>query len=110
MFRLRRLGLERQKSGVRSQNEEHLIPTFCSLLRTFCFALTACVFFSDPAAAGPAIIFPRWPVTISQVMESIKMGSTLRINAGRGDRGTLWQPRFFDRALRSVREYYEKVE
>ena len=43
-------------------------------------------------------------------MESIKAGSTLRINAGRGERGLLWQPRFFDRALRCVKEYYEKVE
>ena len=34
----------------------------------------------------------------------------LRINAGRGERGPLWQARFFDRALRSVKEYYEKVE
>jgi hypothetical protein len=53
---------------------------------------------------------PRFPVTISRVMESVKLGSTLRINAGRGERGLLWQPRFFDRALRSVKEYYEKVE
>ena len=43
-------------------------------------------------------------------MESIKVGSTLRINAGREEQGLFWQPRFFDRALRSVKEYYEKVE
>ena len=43
-------------------------------------------------------------------MEWIKVGSTLGINAARGERGLLWQPRFFDRALRSVKEYYEKVE
>jgi REP element-mobilizing transposase RayT len=43
-------------------------------------------------------------------MESIKVGSTLGINAGRGERGLLGQPRFFDRAVRRVKEYYEKVE
>jgi len=43
-------------------------------------------------------------------MESIKVGSTLRTHAGREERGLFWQPRFFDRALRSVKEYYEKVE
>lgn len=43
-------------------------------------------------------------------MESIKVSSTLRINAGRKESGLLWQPRFFDRALRSVKEYCEKVE
>ncbi|MGA2608136.1 MAG: hypothetical protein ABSH01_11850 [Terriglobia bacterium] len=60
----------------------------CFLLCTSAFrsVLTACVFFSDPAAAGAAIIFPRFPVTVSRVMQSIKAGSTLRINAGRGER------------------------
>ena len=38
------------------------------------------------------------------------MGSTVGINAGEGERGLSWQPRFFDRALRRVKEYYEKVE
>ena len=28
----------------------------------------------------------------------------------RGAEGGLWQPRFFDRALRSVKEYNERVE
>jgi len=44
------------------------------------------------------------------VIESIKVGSTLRINGGRKEKGPLWQPRFFDRALRTVKEYYEKAE
>ena len=69
-----------------------------------------CRCLSDPAAAGHAVINPRFPDTILRVRESIKVGSTLRINAGRGERGLLWQPRFFDRALRSVKEYYEEVE
>ena len=68
------------------------------------FLLTAWVFLPDH---GHAIIFPRFPVTISRVMESIKVGSTPRINAGRGESGLPWQPRFFDRAVRTVEEYYE---
>ena len=60
------------KAEVRSQNEEYLVRTFCSLVRAFRFVLTTCIFFSDPAAAGPAIIFLRLPVTLSRVMESIK--------------------------------------
>jgi putative transposase len=57
-----------------------------------------------------AIFFPRFPVTISRVMESIKVGSTHCTNAGRRESGLLRQPRFFDRAVRTVKEYYEKVE
>ena len=32
------------------------------------------------------------------------------VNQCRGADGQLWQPRFFDRALRTVKEYDEKVE
>jgi len=43
-------------------------------------------------------------------MESVKVSSTRRINKLRGERGILWQGRFFDRALRTVKEYHDKVE
>jgi hypothetical protein len=43
-------------------------------------------------------------------MEAIKDGATKRINRFRREAGVLWQPRFFDRALRTVREYHEKVQ
>lgn len=42
-------------------------------------------------------------------MESIKVGATKRINRSRREAGLLWPPRFFDRALRTVREYNEEV-
>ena len=71
------------------------------------FLLTAWVFLPDH---WHAIIFPPYPLTISRAMESIKLGSTHRINSGRRESGVLWQPRFFDRAVRTVQEYYEKVE
>ena len=71
------------------------------------FLLTAWVFLPDH---WHAIFFPRFPLTISRLMEAIKVGSTLRINEGRKESGLLWQPRFFDRALRTVKEYGEKVE
>ena len=46
---------------------------------------------------------------MSRAMESIKVSGTRFINAGRGERGVLLQGRFFDRALRTVKEYNEKV-
>ena len=70
------------------------------------FLLTAWVLLPDH---WHAIFFPRFPLTISRVMEAIKVGSTLRINAGRKENGLLWQRRFFDRALRTVKEYSETV-
>ena len=71
------------------------------------FLLTARVFLPDH---WHAIIYPKFPLTISRVLEAIKVGATLRINRGRGERGVLLQGRFFDRALRTVRAYSEKVE
>jgi REP element-mobilizing transposase RayT len=71
------------------------------------FLLTAWVLLPDH---WHAIFFPRFPLTISRVLEAVKVGSTLRINAGRKESGLLWQRRFFDRALRTVKEYSEKVE
>jgi REP element-mobilizing transposase RayT len=71
------------------------------------FLLTAWVFLPDH---WHAIFYPRYPLTISGVMESIKVGATKRINRSQRESGLLWQPRFFDRALRTVKEYNEKVQ
>jgi REP-associated tyrosine transposase len=70
------------------------------------FLLAAWVFLPDH---WHAIIFPRSPLTIARVREAVKVGATRRMNAKRGERGVLLQGRFFDRALRTVREYHEKV-
>ena len=86
---------ERLAGAIRERREEHH------------FLLTAWIFLPDH---WHAILFPRSPLTISTLMESIKVSSTHRINAGRKESGLLWQPRFFDRAVRTVKEYYEKVE
>jgi len=71
------------------------------------FLLTAWVTLPDH---WHAIFYPPYPLTISRVMEAIKDGATKRINRQRREGGTVFQPRFFDRALRTVREYHEKVE
>jgi len=70
------------------------------------FLLTAWVFLPDH---WHAIIFPRSPLTISKLMESVKVSATRLINADRGERGVLLQGRFFDRALCAVKEYNDKV-
>jgi hypothetical protein len=43
-------------------------------------------------------------------MKSAKQSSMSAVNQRRGTDGELWQPRFFDPALRTVEEYNEKVE
>src|SRR5271157_5936499 len=99
------------------RREKFTEPEFALLARAFNraralhpFHLTAWVFLPDPAAAGHCICAPVYPVTISLAMKSVKQSSMSAVNQRRGADGELGQPRFFDRALRTVKEYNEKVE
>jgi REP element-mobilizing transposase RayT len=71
------------------------------------FRLTAWVFLPDH---WHCICAPLNAVTISLAIKSVKQISTSAVNQCRGADGELWQPRFFDRALRTVKEYNEKVD
>jgi REP element-mobilizing transposase RayT len=79
------------------------------------FLLTAGVLLPDH---WHVILFPPYPLTISDGMKSIKLSSTNLLGRHRGEHGELWQGRFpslrsragFDRALRTVKEYAEAVE
>ena len=66
------------------------------------FCLTAWVFLPDH---WQRICAPVYPVTISLAMKSVKQGSMRAVNHRRGAEGELWQPGFFDRALRTIKEY-----
>jgi len=85
----------------------HLLAlAFCRARVMHPFFLTAWVFLPDH---WHAICAPKHPLTISRVMKSIKTSSMILMNRRRAEAGELWQARFFDRALRSVEEYNEKV-
>jgi len=71
------------------------------------FRITAWVFLPDH---WHTILYPPYPLTVSQAMKAAKLSSTILINRRRGEAAELWQGRFFDRALRTVKEYNEKVE
>jgi REP-associated tyrosine transposase len=71
------------------------------------FLLTAWVFLPDH---WHAICAPQHPLTISLVVKSLKQSSMTAINRRRAASGELWQSRFFDRALRTVKEYHETIE
>ena len=71
------------------------------------FRLTAWVFLPDH---WHAIIYPPHPLTVSQAMKAVKLSSMILINRRRGETAELWQGRFFDRALRTVKEYNKRVE
>ena len=84
-----------------------LARSIAKMRRKHRFALTAWVFLPDH---WHAIIYPAHPLSISVVLKAVKVSSMISINVARGTGGELWQGRFFDRALRTVKEYHEAVE
>ncbi|TAM80937.1 MAG: hypothetical protein EPN47_13715 [Acidobacteria bacterium] len=96
-----------ERARLRDADFQLLALALSRVRRQHPFYLTAWVFLRDH---WHAICAPVYPLTISQVVKSIKISSTILINRRRAERGELWQARFFDRALRTVREYNEKVE
>jgi putative transposase len=86
---------------------ERLANSFTHMREKHGFLLTAWVFLPDH---WHAIVHPPYPLTISTALKSVKTSSRIGINVRRRECGELWQERFFDRALRTVREYHEKVE
>ena len=95
------------RTRLQEQDYQRLARSLAKMREKHSFLLTAWVFLPDH---WHAIIYPPYPLTISTVLKAIKVGSMISINVGRGERGELWQGRFFDRALRTVKEYHETVE
>jgi len=98
--------LDKRRARLREPDFTLLVRAFNRARARHPFYLTAWVFLPDH---WHCICAPRYPVTVSLAIKSVKQSSTSAINQFRGAEGELWQPRFFDRALRTVAEYNEKV-
>ena len=57
-----------------------------------------------------ALIWPRSPVRISDVVQNVKRVSSLKINRLRQTRGSRWQRQFWDRFVRHAKEFRERLE
>ncbi len=117
MSRLRRLvvsdryffvtcNTQRGRSELDDEDFRLLAQVFEARRAEHGFLLTAWVFLPDH---WHAIVGVRHPQTVSLILESIKVSSTRQMNTRRKESGRLWQARFFDRALRTVKEYQETI-
>ncbi len=43
-------------------------------------------------------------------MDAVKVAATLGLNRSQHAKGRVWQPRYFDRIVRNVREYHQAME
>jgi REP-associated tyrosine transposase len=57
-----------------------------------------------------ALIWPQYPLLLSQVLHDAKKIMTLRLHARRGTRGPLWEHQFWDRFVRHEREFTERLD
>jgi putative transposase len=118
MSRLRRLvlsdrfffvtcSLSRQRALLDKEDFTCLSDSIQLARQAHGFLMTAWVFLPD---YWHAIFYPRHPLVLSRVMEVIKVKSTRQINRARQESGPLWQARYFDHALRTVKKYHQCVE
>jgi putative transposase len=70
------------------------------------FLLTGYVFIPDH---WHALIVPAEDDTLPQVMNAVKVASMRRIDSRRGTRGALWQPRYFDEIIWTVKQYRDTL-
>jgi putative transposase len=57
-----------------------------------------------------ALIVPAQDDTLPDLMDAVKVAATRRINSLRGTRGRLWQPRYYDEIIRTVKQYRETLQ
>ena len=56
-----------------------------------------------------ALFWPRYPLSISRLVQDIKYVSSRRLNRQRGSTGSLWQHQFWDRFVRHAREFNDRL-
>ncbi|MFN8007063.1 MAG: transposase [Terriglobia bacterium] len=57
-----------------------------------------------------ALIWPVYPITVSQAVQNIKYSCTRKVNRFRHTSGSLWQHQFVDRFVRHLAEFRQRQE
>ena len=55
------------------------------------------------------LFWPRYPLSISRLVQDIKYVSSRRLNHHRGSSGSLWQHQFWDRFVRHAKEFNDRL-
>ncbi len=70
------------------------------------FLFTGYVFMPDH---WHALVYPAPEDTLPRLMDSLKVAAAQSINRLRGSGGRLWQSRYYDHAIRTVKEYQDTL-
>ncbi|MGO8786552.1 MAG: REP-associated tyrosine transposase [Terriglobia bacterium] len=70
------------------------------------FLFTGYVFMADH---WHCLVIPARNDTLPQLMDAIKVAAMRRVNSRQGTRGRLWQPRYYDEIVWTVKQYNESL-
>ncbi|HLY60390.1 MAG TPA: transposase [Terriglobia bacterium] len=84
-----------------------LVTAFQGVRERRRFLLAGYVFMPDH---WHALIIPGEGDTLPNLMGALKVGAMRRVNARRGKRGSLWEPRFFDEIILTVKQYRDTLD
>ena len=117
MSRLRRLFLTgkiffvtcnvlRTRTALSEREFEILAGVFDAIRKRRGFLLGDYVFMPDH---WHALVAPREGDTLPRLMGALKVASRQAVNQSRGKRGHFWQARYYDHAIRTVKEFNDAL-
>jgi len=99
--------LLRTRTRLTDRDFEALASAIAAVRKRREFLFTAYVFMPDH---WHALMIPGAGDTLPRLMDAIKVAATRRINAHRRTQGAVWQFRYYDHVIRTVREYRDRVQ
>src|SRR5262249_37169110 len=57
-----------------------------------------------------ALIWPKFPATMSKIVQTVKRVSSFKLNRLRHRHGSIWQHQFWDRFVRHTHEFHQRLD
>jgi putative transposase len=96
----------RTQTPLSDDELEILARVFDAVRKRRRFLLGGYVFMPDH---WHALLVPREGETLPRLMGALKVASTQAVNRSRSKRGDFWQPRYYDHAIRTVKEFHDAL-
>ena len=98
--------LARVRTPLTIADFEALAGAIARVRKRRAFKLAGYVFMPDH---WHALVIPRDQDELPRIMDALKVASARSINFRRRAKGALWQSRYYDRAVRTVKEYHDAL-
>ena len=96
----------RTRTALSEREFEILARVFDAIRKRRRFLLGGYVFMPDH---WHALVAPREGDTLPRLMGALKVASRQAVNQSRGKRGHFWQARYYDHAIRTVKEFHDAL-